>query len=399
MNTLMKCTVVLAIIMGEAIAQPKVLTGIDVLKKNAFAPLIGKRVGLITNQTGIDADGKSTVEILSHAPGVKLRAIFTPEHGFSGKEERENIPDSVEPKSRVPVYSLYGATRRPTAQMMAKIDVLVYDIQDVGARYYTYITTLGYALEEAARYKKNFIVLDRPVMIRGDIVEGDILQDTAKSFIGYFPICARYGMTPGEIAMMHKAMAKLDVDLDVIECEGWNRSMWFDETGLPWRNPSPNIRNSTEALLYSGLGVLEATNLSVGRGTDTPFEVYGAPFLKSNELADMMNTIFMGGARFHPVEFTPMSGPFKGELCRGVRIEITDRNALRVSELMIKLANEIRKQSGLWNYHSENFRTMVGTNDMISMFDANSCTCQITSTFSAKAAQFGHFRQPYLLYK
>jgi uncharacterized protein YbbC (DUF1343 family) len=395
----MKCAVVLAVIIGEAIAQPKVLTGIDVLKKNAFAPLIGKRVGLITNQTGIDADGKSTVEILSHAPRVKLSAIFAPEHGFSGKEERENIPDSVEPKSRVPVYSLYGATRRPTAQMMAKIDVLVYDIQDVGARYYTYITTLGYAMEEAARYKKKFIVLDRPVMIRGDIVEGDILSDTAKSFIGYFPICTRYGMTSGEVAMMHKAMAKLDVDLDVIKCEGWTRSMWFDETGLPWRNPSPNIRNSTEALLYSGLGVLEATNLSVGRGTDTPFEVYGAPFLKSNELANMMNTIFIGGALFHPVEFTPKSGPFIGELCRGVRIEITDRNALRVSELMIKLANEIRKQSALWNYHSENFRIMVGTNDMISMFDANACTCQITSTFSAKAAQFGHFRQPYLLYK
>jgi uncharacterized protein YbbC (DUF1343 family) len=275
----------------------------------------------------------------------------------------------------------------------------VYDIQDVGARYYTYITTLGYALEEAARYKKKFIVLDRPVMIRGDIVEGDMLQDTAKSFIGYFPICARYGMTPGEIAAMHKAISKLDVDLEVIKCEGWSRSMWFDETGLPWRNPSPNIRNITEALLYSGLGVLEATNLSVGRGTDMPFEVYGAPFLKSNELADMMNAIFIGGARFHPVEFTPATGPFKGELCRGVRIEITDRNALRVSELMIKLANEIRKQSSLWNYHSENFRTMVGTNDMISMFDANACTCQITSTFTAKAAQFGHFRQQYLLYK
>jgi uncharacterized protein YbbC (DUF1343 family) len=399
MNTLIKNIIVLSVIVCEATGQPKVMTGIDVLKKNAFAPLAGKRVGLITNQTGIDASGTSTVDILLKAPGVKLKAIFAPEHGFSGQEERENIPDSIDPKSRVPVYSLYGSTRRPTATVMAKIDVLVYDIQDVGARYYTYITTMGYALEEAARYKKKFVVLDRPVMIRGDIVEGDILEDTARSFIGYYPLCSRYGMTPGEVATMHKATAKLDVDLEVIKCEGWSRSMWFDETGLPWRNPSPNIHNSTQALLYSGLGVLEATNLSVGRGTDTPFEVYGAPFLKSNDLADMMNAIYISGAHFIPVDFTPTSATFKGELCHGVRIEIKDRNAVRVSELMIKMANEIRKQSSLWNYHSSTFRTMVGTKDMISMFDVNACTCQITSTFSAKAAQFGHFRQQYLLYK
>ena len=399
MNTLLKYAVVGTILTAGTFAQPRVLTGIDVLKKNNFSSLTGKRVGLITNQTGIDAAGKSTVELLSRAKGVKLKAIFAPEHGISGTDDRENIPNAVDKKFKVPVYSLYGETRRPTARMMAAIDVLVYDVQDVGARYYTYITTLGYALEEAARYKKKFIVLDRPVMIRGDIVEGDILPDTAKSFIGYYPVCTRYGMTPGEIATMYKSMAKLDVDLEVIKCEGWNRSMWYDEMGLPWRNPSPNIRNSTQALLYSGLGALEGTNLSVGRGTDTPFEVYGAPFLKAKELADVMNAIYIGGARFYQVEFTPTSDPFKGELCRGIRIEVTDRNALRASELMIKLGNEIRKQSSSWNYHTDGFRKRVGTNDMITMYDANACTCQITSSFSAKAAQFGNFRKQFLLYQ
>jgi len=385
--------------MESTIAQQKVSTGIDVLEKNHYAPLVGKRVGLITNQTGIDVTGKSTIELLAHAPGVKLRALFAAEHGITGNEDREGIADTVELKTGVKVYSLYGTTRRPTAKILANIDILVYDIQDVGARYYTYITTLGYALEEAAKYKKKFVVLDRPVMIRGDIVEGDVLPDSVKSFIGYYPICVRYGMTPGEIATMYRSIGKLDVDLEVIKCEGWNRSMWFDETGLLWRNPSPNIRNCSAAILYSGLGALEATNLSVGRGTDTPFEVYGAPFLEAEKLADMMNAIYVAGVRFHPVDFTPTSSTFRGELCHGVRIEITDRNAVRASILMIKFANEIRKQSHLWDYHKDGFRTMVGTSDMISMFDADECTCHITSTFNAKAAQFEHYRLPYLLYK
>lgn len=399
MKKLIMTVAALSILAGWAAAQHKVLTGIDVLERSKFAPLAGKRVGLITNQTGINADGKSSVELIAHAPGVKLKAIFAPEHGISGREDREGITDTIDPKTGVKVYSLYGTTRRPTAEILAKIDVLVYDIQDVGARYYTYITTLGYSLEEAAKQKKKFIVLDRPVMIRGDIVEGDILPESDRSFTGYYSIPVRYGMTPGEIALMYKATAKLDVDLEVVKCEGWNRSMWFDETGLPWRDPSPNIRTISEAILYSGLGVLEVTNISVGRGTDTPFEVYGAPYLNGKELADIMNVIYIAGARFHPVEFTPSSGTFKGEPCSGVRIEITDRNALRVSALMIKLANEIRKQSPVWNYHSDSFRRMVGTKDMISMFDANACTCQITSTFSAKAALFEHERLPYLLYK
>jgi uncharacterized protein YbbC (DUF1343 family) len=399
MNKQITLAVILLILNGSAAAQHKVLTGIDVLQKNKYVPLVGKRIGLITNQTGINADGKSTIELLAHAPGVKLKALFAPEHGITGSEDREGISDAIDRKTGVKIYSLYGTTRRPTAAMLEKIDILVYDIQDVGARYYTYITTLGYALEEAAKLKKKFIVLDRPVMIRGDIVEGDILPDSVRSFTGYYPIPVRYGMTPGEIATMYKATAKLDVDLEVVKCEGWNRSMWFDETGLAWRNPSPNIRNCAEAILYSGLGALEVTNLSVGRGTDMPFEVIGAPYLQAKDLADMMNAIYILGMRFHPVDFTPTSGPFKDELCHGVRFEITDRNALRVSPLMIKLANEIRKQSPLWDYHTDRFWMMVGTKDMISMFDANACTCQITSTFTAKSAQFEHFRLPYLLYK
>ncbi|HAF16669.1 MAG TPA: hypothetical protein DHU55_17450, partial [Blastocatellia bacterium] len=259
------------------VAGTKVLTGIDVLERDGFTQLAGMRVGLVTNQTGRDREGRSTIDILHRAPNVKLVALFSPEHGIRGAAD-EKVLDSKDEQTGLPIYSLYGETRRPKPEHLKDLDALVFDIQDIGTRFYTYISTLGYVMEEAAKAKRPVFVLDRPNPIGGVEVEGPLADADRLSFTAYHTIPVRHGMTIGELAELFNQERKIDGDLRVIKMDGWSRSMWLDETNLAWVNPSPNMRSLTEATLYPGIGLLETTNVSVGRGTDTPFEVVGAPW-------------------------------------------------------------------------------------------------------------------------
>jgi uncharacterized protein YbbC (DUF1343 family)/CubicO group peptidase (beta-lactamase class C family) len=316
------------------------LTGLDQLEAEGLARLKGHSIGLVTNQTGIDAQGRRGIDVLASTTGLTLRAIFSPEHGLTGQLDAA-IPNARDATTGLPVWSLYGASRRPSAEMLAGIDTLVFDIQDVGARYYTYLTTLVYVLEEAARRHIGIIVLDRPNLITGRVIEGPVMDSDLRSFTAPHAIPVRPGMTIGEFALMVAAERKLPVNLTVVPLANWERRQWFDQTGLPWVDPSPNIRSLTQALLYSGIGLLESANLSVGRGTDTPFEVIGAPWIKAQELADSLNGKQLSGVTFRPVYFTPTSSVYAGEGVGGVRFIVTDRDALRPVTLALAVAREL----------------------------------------------------------
>jgi uncharacterized protein YbbC (DUF1343 family) len=302
------------------------LNGIDVLARENFAALKGKRVGLITNHTGRDREGRSTIDLLFSAPDVKLVALFSPEHGLRGMLDQEKIASSVDEKTKLPVYSLYGETRQPTPEMLNGLDALVYDIQDVGARFYTYISTLGLAMEAAAKQKIKFIVLDRVNPINGVEVEGPLADSNKLSFTAYHELPIRHGMTVGELARYFNEERNIKADLQVVRVADWRRDAWFDETGLTWISPSPNMRSLTEATLYPGIALLEATNVSVGRGTDTPFEVVGAPWMDGVKLGAALNAKRLPGVRFVPVRFTPRSSVHEGKECGGVNIVVTDRS-------------------------------------------------------------------------
>jgi len=323
-------------------ALPAVRTGLDVLAERNFSMLAGRRVGLVTNQTGIDMRGRRGIDVIAGAPGVRLEAIFSPEHGLSGTANA-NVPHGRDAATGRPVWSLYGSARRPTSEMLQNVDLIVFDMQDVGARYYTYLTTLVYVMEEGARHKIPVIVLDRPNPITGRVVEGPLMDPDLQSFTAPHPIPVRTGMTIGEFARMAATERKIPVKLTVVPLAGWDRSRWYDDTGLPWVNPSPNIRSVTQALLYSGIGLLEATNLSVGRGTDMPFEVIGAPWIDSNVLADVMNRRHLRGVRFEPVWFTPTDDTYARVSCGGVRFVITDRDAVRPVTIAFALAGALRE--------------------------------------------------------
>ena len=327
---------------NEGYGSTKVLTGIDVLERDNFKPLAGLRLGLITNHTGRDRQGRQTVDVLHNAPGVKLVALFSPEHGIRGLAD-DKVSDSKDDATGLPIYSLYSETRRPKPEQLKDLDALVYDIQDVGARFYTYISTLGYVLEEAAKVKLPVFVLDRPNPIGGVDVEGPIADSDKLSFTSYSTIPTRHGLTIGELAQLFNRQRNIGADVRVIKMDGWRRSMWFDETNLTWVNPSPNMRSLAEATLYPGVGLLETTNVSVGRGTDTPFEVVGAPWIQGDKLAEVLNQRGLQGVRFVPVRFTPSASVFKGELCGGVNIVVTDRAMFRPLLTGIEMAVALRK--------------------------------------------------------
>jgi uncharacterized protein YbbC (DUF1343 family)/CubicO group peptidase (beta-lactamase class C family) len=324
-------------------------TGLDVLADQNFAPFQGQRVGLVTNHSGIDALGRRAVDLFANAPGVQLQAIFSPEHGLTGDVDTD-VPHGRDAVTGRPIWSLYGPSRRPTSEMLRGISVIVYDIQDVGVRYYTYLTTLMYILEEAGRRGIPVVVLDRPNPITGRFVEGPIVDPDLRSFTAPHTIPVRTGLTIGEFARLVVAEKRLPVALTVVPLVGWERKHWYDETGLPWVNPSPNIRNLTQALFYSGIGLLEATNLSVGRGTDWPFEVVGAPWIEPNQLAETMNRQQLAGVRFEPVTFTPNADVYARMICGGVRLTVTDRDAIRPVTVALALARTLR------SLHREHFR-------------------------------------------
>jgi len=327
-----------------------VKNGIDVLEEHGFDVLKvaggKKKIGLVTNQTGVDLEGRRTIDVLAGAPGVSLEAIFSPEHGIAGTLDTTDIHGSKDAATGVPVYSVYGGTdaaRRPSAEVMKTLDAVVFDVQDAGARFYTYETTLGYFLEAAAAAGVEVIVLDRPDPITGSFVQGPVADAGRESFTDYWSVPVRHGMTLGELAKMFNAERKINAKLTVVPMEGWQRGDWFDSTGLAWVNPSPNLRSVTEAALYPGVALIEGTNVSVGRGTDTPFEVVGAPWIKGRELAAYLNSRGIAGVRFVPVAFTPVAAVYNGVKCEGVNIVLTERNALDAPELGIELAAALRK--------------------------------------------------------
>jgi len=327
-------------IFGEAAAENRLKLGIERLSEycTIFA---GKRVGLITNQTGIDAEGTPSAVLLSRS--AQLTALFSPEHGIQGNErEGASIGHSADPRTGLPVYSLYGNTKRPTPEMLKDIDILCFDIQDVGARFYTYISTMAYAMEECARHKKQFVVFDRPNPI-GGAVEGNMLELEYRSFTGYFPIVQRHGMTVGELALLFNTEYDIHCDLTVIPMEGWNRETYFDELPLLWVPPSPNIPSPQTALVYAGVCLFEGTNLSVGRGTTMPFQYLGAPYIDAYRLADQLNRLGMAGVRFLPAFFTPSLSLYAGQLCGGVQIAVTDRRSFAPVKTAVALFYELKR--------------------------------------------------------
>jgi uncharacterized protein YbbC (DUF1343 family)/CubicO group peptidase (beta-lactamase class C family) len=326
----------------EATEQPtsrfNTLNGIDVLEKEKFAPLKGLRIGLVTNHTGHDRERRATIDLLKSAQGVKLKALFSPEHGLRGVRD-EAVNDSVDEATGLPIYSLYGATNRPTPQQLEGLDALVFDIQDVGCRFYTYTSTLGLTLEAAGQNGLKYLVLDHANPINGVTVDGPVLEGET-SFVGFHPVPLRYGMTMGELAQMFNAERNCHANLTVVRLENWHRDMWLDETGLPWTNPSPNMRNLTEAILYPGIGLLERA-VSVGRGTDTPFEVVGAPYINDQRLAEELNAAGLPGIGFVPIRFTPKASVHQDQVCGGVYILLKDRERCRTVDVGLTIAKTL----------------------------------------------------------
>lgn len=371
---------------------PAVWNGVDVLKRDGLPLLNGKRVGLITNQTGIDRNRVATIDVLKGMRGVKLVALFSPEHGIRGGLDQAKIDDSIDRRTGLPVYSLYGERRVPSDEQMGKVDVLVFDIQDIGCRFYTYIATLKGCMKVAAEKGKPFVVLDRVNPIGGIKVEGPA-KPGKLDFTACHAIPLRHGMTTGELAKMFVAEDKLTLDLHVVKAEGWRRSEWFDATGLPWLNPSPNMRSLTAATLYPGIGILEFA-ISVGRGTDTPFEVLGAPYIHDRRLASELNRLGLRGVRFVPEQFTPASSVFEKQRCGGVRVIITDRELFEPAKTGLAIASTINALYPGKMDHVKLNRLMQDGAAMKQLSDWRA----IAQRWQSESAEFSERRKPFLLY-
>jgi uncharacterized protein YbbC (DUF1343 family)/CubicO group peptidase (beta-lactamase class C family) len=373
-------------------------TGLDVLASQKFGIFSGKRIGLITNHTGVDRDGKRNIDIMKDA-GLKIEALFSPEHGFLGKEERPGIQDAVDPSTGIKVYSLYGKTTRPTADMLKGLDALVYDIQDVGVHFYTYETTMAYAMEEAAKAGVPFYVLDRPNPITGVHVEGPFLDAANKSFVGYMPgEPVRHGMTIGELAKMFNGENKLGANLTVVPMRDWSRGDWFDSTGLSWVDPSPNMRSLNAATLYPGVCFLETPrNLSVGRGTDAPFEQIGADFIGGRELAAYLNGRLIPGVRVYATRFTPTESNFKGTRIEGVRFVVTNREQFDATRLGMELVAAIEKlYPGKVDFTLS--KRIIGSDDIIRRLKAGEDPRNLQTLMQDDVEAFTSKRAKYLLY-
>jgi uncharacterized protein YbbC (DUF1343 family) len=373
------------------------LAGIDVLEAQKFAPLAGKRVGLITNQTGIDRARRSTIDLLAHAPGVKLVALFSPEHGIRGVED-SRVSSTTDAATGLPIYSLYGDDVRPTDPMLEGLDALVFDIQDVGVRFYTYVTTMGYTMESAAKHHLAYYVLDRPDPLGGERIEGPVLDRELTNFVAYFHMPVRMGMTLGEMAQMFNAENKIGADLHVIPMQNWRRRDWFDDTDLPWVNPSPNLRSFRAQILYPGLEILQAGGVSVGRGTDRPFERVGAPWIHSGAFVEEMNRRTVRGVRFVAERFTPDSGLFKGETCEGASVVVTDRTSFESMRMGIEIAAALTKLYPR-NFDITKMIALVGNAETIGKLKAGDAPAAIVASWSAELEAFRKMRARYLLYR
>jgi uncharacterized protein YbbC (DUF1343 family) len=373
-----------------------VMTGLDALAARKFAPLSGKRVGLITNHTGLDSAGRRTIDLLAQAPGVKLRAIFSPEHGLSGKVDAK-VASGKDASTNLPVHSLYGETRRPTSDMLKDLDALVFDIQDAGVRFYTYMSTMGYGMEAAAQKGIEFVVLDRPNPIGAARVEGPLLDRDLTSFTAYFPLPVRHGMTLGELARMFNAENNIGVQLSVIPMQGYRREMWFDETGIAWVDPSPNLRSLTQAIFYPGVALAEASNVSVGRGTRTPFEVLGAPWIRSAELTGYLINRRIPGVGFEATAFTPDSNRFKGQACQGVRMILKDRDRLDSVRLGVEILCALQRLYP-GQFEIDRALHLLGSRAALQAIKEGRDPEAIVASWQPQVDEFHRLRAQYLLY-
>lgn len=375
-----------------------VLTGIDVLEKSAFTQLAGRNVGLITNQTGINYAGISNIQLLHEAENVNLIALFNPEHGLFGKLDVETIENSRDTTTGVNIFSLYGSNRRPTSEMLEGLDTLVFDIQDIGTRFYTYISTMGHAMQAAAENHVRFVVLDRPNPINGLTVSGPVLDEGKQSFVGFHLLPVRHGMTIGELAHMFKVELQLDLELEIIPLKNWSRADYFDSTGLQWINPSPNMRSLTEAILYPGIGLLETTNLSVGRGTDTPFEWFGAPWIDANLLEKELSALDLPGVQFAAVQFTPDASKFEGQLCHGIAIQITNRARFESVRTGLEIAVQLRRLFPK-DWDSTRYDRLLGNEVVLEAIKAGKSYADIEVGLRQDLEGFERRRAKFLIYE
>jgi uncharacterized protein YbbC (DUF1343 family) len=398
------CVVLAAAACGPADARAKksgrpgrVQTGLDVLEAQKFAALRNKHVGLITNHTGLDSQGRSIADLLSHAPGVHLVALFSPEHGLAGRND-EKVASNKDAATGLPIFSLYGDTMRPTDEMLQGIDALVFDVQDAGVRFYTYTTTMGYCMEEAAKRNIAFYVLDRPNPMGGNIVEGPMLDADKTSFTAYFPLPVRYGLTIGELAQFFNAENHIHCDLHVIAMKNWHRNYFFESTGARWIPPSPNLRTLKGAVLYPGIEILQSAGVSVGRGTETPFEEFGAPWINGEEVAAVLNERHLAGLRFANQPFIPVIGLYSGQRCGGVGVRITDRQAVRTMRMGMEIATILKKLYPE-KFDPEKLLVLVGNAETIRELQAGTPPEKIEESWNAGLATFEQLRKKYFLYK
>jgi uncharacterized protein YbbC (DUF1343 family) len=375
----------------------RVETGLDVLESQKFSPLRGKHVGLITNHTGLDAQGRSTVDLLAHASGVHLVALFSPEHGLAGRND-EKISYSKDPATGLTIYSLYGETLRPTDEMLQGIDTLVFDVQDAGVRFYTYTTTLAYCMEEAAKRNISFFVLDRPDPLGGEIVEGPMLDADKTNFVGYFPLPVRYGLTIGELAQLFNTENHIGADLHVITMKNWHRNYFFESTGIKWIPPSPNLRTTKGSILYPGLEILQNAGVSVGRGTETPFEEFGAPWLNGDEVAARLNARHLPGLHFIAQPFIPIVGLYSGQRCGGVAIRVTDRFTVRSVRTGLEIAAILEKLYPN-KFDPAKLLLLAGNAATIQQLQSGVPSERIIISWSAALAAFDQVRRKYFLYR
>ncbi len=380
--------------------------GLSVLFREQSGFIEGRSIGLITNQTGIDSQFRSNLTLFAEHPKVELAAIFSPEHGILGNAQAGiQIASAIGKGGQTPIHSLYGNTRQPTPEMLAGIDVLVYDIQDVGSRFYTYISTLLRAMSAAAANSVDFIVLDRPNPIRGDCVEGNLLQPAFRSFVGETAIPIRHSMTVGELAQF--CQAELDaapsLRLHVVPMHGWRRAMWYDQTGLPWVPPSPNMPTIETATLYPGTCLIEGTNLSEGRGTTKPFEWIGAPWINPDRWADMLNNLYLPGTHFRPIHFTPTFSKYAEQLCHGVQVHVTDRDQFKPVDVGLHLiATAQRDYSDQFKFIKNRgryfFDLLAGTDTLRLRLMARESATKIVQSWEAEVEKFTERCRPYFIY-
>lgn len=394
--------VLLALSLPVRAEETAVLTGLDVLEEKGFSEFKGKRIGLITNQTGRDRKGHSTVQVFANASNIRLTAMFSPEHGFNGVIEDTSVVSgtfTLPDGSGIPLYSLYGATRAPTSAMLKDIDVLVFDIQDIGARFYTYSTTMAMAMEAAAAAGIDFVVLDRPNPVNGEAVEGPSLSTGVRSFIAYLPVPVRHGMTMGELARLHNITASLGAKLTVIPLKGWRRRMWYDQTGLPWTPPSPNMPDLAAAALYPGIACFEASNLSVGRGTESPFQWVGAPGLKAEAVVKRLRAQDLPGLEFRAESAAPTKPPYAGENVPGIRMRVTDRDAVRPLAVFAHLAAALRDLGGpAFSFDMKRLPFFVGSNRFSELYEAGAPAAELEKSLQEGVAAFKTGRTVFLLY-